>query len=218
MAEKKKNMIAFRFGRVVCRIFCGLFLRISVYGKENVPKDGAFIIAGNHQCYFDPVFCGIPIKRDLFFLARDSLFKNRLFGFIIASVNSIPVKRDHADIKSMKTIISILKQGYGVCLFPESTRTTDGRIKDFKPGLGLLSRKGNAGVLPVLIDGAFECWPKNKKFFRFRSKISIVYGKYIPPDELKNIKDKELAETLTATLRNMQNNLRTKQAKAPIEY
>jgi cytidylate kinase len=213
-----EKMRWFRFARWCCKVFCNLFFHLCVYGKENVPKQGAFVLVGNHQSFLDPVFCGIPLKRPLFFLARDSLFKNRFFGWLISSVNTIPVKRSTADLPAMKKVIGKLKEGNGVCLFPEATRTRNGKITPFKPGFGLLCRRGKAAVVPVVIDGAFECWPRHKKIFSPGAHIIICYGKCIPANQVKNMSDRKLAEVLTDTLRQMQNDYRVKQGKEPYNY
>jgi len=207
----------FRFARFWCWIFCKLFFRIRVYGRENVPDKGAFVLVGNHQSYLDPVFCGIPLKRPLYFLARDSLWKNRFFGWLISSVNTIPVKQDKVDLSAMRKVIGKLKEGRGVCVFPEGTRTIDGRISPFKPGFGLLCRRGEATVVPVLIDGAFECWPRHKKIFS-PGRIDVCYGKAISAGEVANMSDKELAELLTDTLRRMQTESRIEHGKEPYNY
>ena len=217
MPEKKPKMRWFRFARFWCWIFCNLFFRIHVYGRENVPDKGAFVLVGNHQSYLDPIFCGIPLKRPLYFLARDSLWKNRFFGWLISSVNTIPVKQGKADLSAMRKVIGKLKEGRGVCVFPEGTRTIDGKITLFKPGFGLLCRRGEAAVVPVLIDGAFECWPRRKKIFS-PGRIDVCYGKAIPAEQVKDMSDRELAELLTDTLRRMQNNCRLKHGKKPYDY
>ena len=215
--KREPAMRWFRFARMLCRIFCELFFRIRVYGLENIPKNGAFMLVSNHQSFLDPVLCGIYIGRCLYFLARDTLFRG-LFGRLISSVNTIPVRRDQADMFAIRTIISKLKDSSGVCLFPEATRTTDGRIADFKPGFGLLCRRGRAAVVPVVIDGAFECWPRHKKIFSPGSKITVCYGKCISADDVKKMSDEELAERLTDTLRRMQNECRIKCGKEPYNY
>ncbi len=207
----------FRFARWCCKVFCKLFFRIHIYGRENVPDEGAVVLVGNHQSYLDPVFCGIYLKRPLYFLARDSLWKNRFFGRMISSVNTIPVKQDKGDLSAMRKVISKLKEGWGVCLFPEGTRTSDGKIMPFKPGFGLLCRRGGAAVVPVVIDGAFECWPRHKKIFSPGS-IEVCYGKAKPAGEVANMGDRELAELVTDTLRRMQTESRLKQGKEPYNY
>ncbi len=217
MPEEKAKMRWFRFARLLCRIFCRLFFRMHVFGSENVPEEGAFVLISNHQSYLDPVFCGIPLQRPLYFLARDSLWRNWFFGRLITSVNTIPVKPDKGDLSAMRKVISKLKEGWGVCLFPEGTRTSDGKIVAFKPGFGLLCRRGGAAVVPVMIDGAFECWPRHKKIFS-TGPIEVCYGKAIPAGEVASMSDKELAELMTVTLRRMQTESRIKQGKEPYSY
>jgi 1-acyl-sn-glycerol-3-phosphate acyltransferase len=154
----------------------------------------------------------------LYFLARDTLFRNWFFGRLISSVNTIPVKRGEADLGAMKTVISKLKEGNGVCLFPEGTRTRDGKIAAFKPGFGLLCRRGNAAVVPAVVDGAFECWPRHKKIFSPGGRISVCYGELITAEQVRNMSDRELADHLTEVLRIMQNDCRAKQGKEPYKY
>jgi 1-acyl-sn-glycerol-3-phosphate acyltransferase len=143
---------------------------------------------------------------------------------LIYSLNAISIRRDHADgpghsanVSSVKEIISRLKQGRGVCLFPEATRTKDGKINDFKPGLSLLCRRSEAVIVPVLIDGAFECWPRDRKIFS-PGFVSVYYGKTITVKQARSMGDKKLAEVLTNTLRRMQNDCRVGHSKIPYNY
>jgi 1-acyl-sn-glycerol-3-phosphate acyltransferase len=136
---------------------------------------------------------------------------------LIRSVNAIPVKRDKADVGTIKTVIARLKQGSGVCLFPEATRTSDGRIRDFKPGFGLLCRRSQAAIVPVLVDGAFECWPRHKKIFS-SGLVTVCFGRAISPQQIKDMDDRKLAEVLTETLRQMQQQSRLKRGKQPYDY
>jgi 1-acyl-sn-glycerol-3-phosphate acyltransferase len=187
-------------------------------GLENIPSSGPFILAVNHQSFVDPIFAGIMFKGQLWFMARDTLFKNKLFGLFLKSVKAIPVRRGQADHASIKAIIAHLKQGDAVCLFPEATRTTDGRIAPFKGGFTLLSRRGNAPVVPVLIDGAFECWPRHKFIFTPGSKITITYGKPISVEQISAMEDDVFAVMLTNTMRQMQSEVRISQGKQPFDY
>lgn len=199
-------------------MFCIVFFRMRFHGLENIPARGAFVLASNHQSFFDPLFVGIALKRQLCFMARDTLFKNPFFGRLLSSVRAIPVRRGQADIASIKTIISRLKDGRGVCLFPEATRTSDGKIAPFKGGFTLLCRRGNAPVVPVLIDGAFECWPRHKKLFKPGSKITVSYGRPISVEQITAMADAEFALTLADTLRGMQLEARANQGKKPLDY
>ncbi|OHB66885.1 MAG: cytidylate kinase [Planctomycetes bacterium RBG_13_62_9] len=211
------SFLWYALARFLCRVFCILFFRYRLYGRENVPVKGAVILAGNHQSFLDPVFCGVGVNRHLTYVARDTLFRNWFFGPLIASVNAIPIGRDKADIAAMRSIIARLRAGEAVCLFPEGTRTQDGRITPFKPGFGLLCRRSKAAIVPVLIDGAFECWPRHRKLFRPGS-IVVQLGKPISPEQIETMTNEALADHLTRTLCQMQHDTRRKQGKQPYDY
>lgn len=217
MSKGSLNAAWYWFARFMCKVFCTVLFRMRVYGRENVPPDGALILAGNHQSFLDPVFCGISVRRHLTYVARDTLFQSRFFGRLISSVSAIPIGRDKADIAAMRMIIDRLRQGAGVCLYPEGTRTLDGRIAAFKPGFGLLCRRSQAAVIPVLIDGGFECWPRHKRL-PSPGTITVWFGEILPADRVLTMTNEELADRLTATLRQMQHDCRLKQGKQPYAY
>ncbi len=204
--------------RFLCHVFTIVFFRYRAYGRENIPTEGAFVLACNHQSFMDPVFCGISVKRHVTYMARDTLFKNWFFGPLIASVNAIPISRDKPEIAVMRLVIDRLREGAAVCLFPEGTRTEDGRIASFKPGFGLLCRRSKAAVVPVLVEGAFEAWPRQKKLFRPGSPIVVQFGKPLAPPQIADMTNEQLADTVTQTLRQMQNEVRRKQGKPPYDY
>jgi 1-acyl-sn-glycerol-3-phosphate acyltransferase len=218
MLKERLNARWFWLARWMCRVFCMLLFHWRFYGLDNIPKEGPFLLISNHQSFLDPIFCGAPPKRHLCFLARDTLFRNWFFGPLITSVNSIPVRRGQADVTAIKKVIAKLQEGRGVCLFSEGTRTSDGRIQPIKPGLGLLSRRGNAAIVPVVIDGAFECWPRTQKLFSPGGSVIVHYGKPISAEQAKEMGDKKLTKLLTDTLRRMQTECRLEQGKEPYDY
>lgn len=218
MRKEKVNCIWYFLMRGLCRIFCKILFRVQISGRENVPDKGPFLLASNHQSFLDPLFCGTPLRRHLHFLARDTLFRNKFFGWLIRSVNAMPVQRGRADLSAMKKIIGKLKEGKGVCLFPEGTRTPDGKIKALRPGFGLIAKRGDAIIVPVLIDGAFEAWPRHRKMFSSGCPIMVCYGKAISAEQIKGADERELAEQITETLRQMQSQTRQKHGKQPYDY
>jgi len=203
--------------RFICLMFTLLFFRYRVYGRRHIPGKGAFIMVGNHQSFLDPVFMGVGSTRRLLFMARDSLFRSRLFGGLIRSTNAIPLSRDKADIATMRLVLKRLKEGEAVCLYPEGTRSRDGKITAFKPGFGLLCRRSKAPVVPALVDGAFECWPRQRKLFS-PGPILVQFGKPLPPEAISEMSNEQLAEWLTQTLRQMQHVCRLQQGKEPYDY
>jgi len=201
-----------------CRLFCCVFFNMSIRGRENVPRKGPFVLVGNHQSFFDPLFCGMHLKRHLYFLGRDTLFANRALGWLIGSMDTIPVRRGEADFSAIRRVITVLRKGNGICVFPEATRSPNGRIASFKPGFGLLCRRSNATVVPVLIEGAYEVWPRHEKCFAPGARVVVSYGKAIAPEQVREMTDQELAARLTRQIRTMQNQCRIEQGKKPFDY
>jgi len=206
------------FALWTCRMFCVVFFRMHLNGQENIPRKGPFLLVSNHQSYLDPIFCGAPLRRQLVYVARDSLFRSWAFRSIIASVGAIPVRRAAADLTAVKRMIASLREGFGLCLFPEATRTSDGRIAALRPGFSFLSRKADAPIIPVVIDGAFQCWPREKKFFLPWQHIWVWYGKQIEPQEAARMSDEQLAAYVTNTMRRMLNDCRMRFGRRVYEY
>lgn len=191
--------------------------RLKVYGSQNVPRTGPVLILSNHQSFFDPMFCQNWIWRPFYFVPRDTLLDIKFWGRIIGSFYIIPIKRGQADIAAMKAIIEVLKQNKAVCLFPEGTRTHDGRIGTIKPGFGLISRRTGATIVPMVIDGMYEAWPRTQKFPKF-GKVRVQFGDPISPEHIKAKSDDEFAAELTSIFRQIQAELRTKAGKQPFDY
>jgi len=218
MLKKNLKKIWYSIGRIICLTLCKIFFSLKVIGHQNIPAEGGFLLVSNHQSFLDPVLCGCGIKRQLHFLARDTLFKKRFFRWLCFSLNAIPLRLDKADISAMKTIIEKLQKGEAVVLYPEATRTSDGRIAPFKSGLAILCRRGNAAIVPMLIDGAFESWPRNKKMFTIGKKIVVRYGQAVTAEQAKSMDDEKLADYLTSTIRSLQSQVRIEEGKEPFSY
>ena len=129
--------------------------------------------------FIDPPALGCRVNRNLHYFARDSLFVGPL-GFLIHRLNAIPVNRGQLDLKTLKLTLSVLKSGEPLLVFPEGTRSKDGKIGKGKKGVGLLVSKAKCDVLPVQINGSFEILGKGKLIPRFGKKLSISYGELIP--------------------------------------
>lgn len=137
------------------------FFGYRVVGHEKRIESGGAIIASNHASFMDPPLVGIAYAGDLFYLARSTLFKG-FFSWLLPQLNAVPVDRDAADLKSMKTILRTLKEGKPVLMFPEGTRSTDGNLLEAMPGVGMLIAKSGVPVQPVRVVGSFEALPRDK--------------------------------------------------------
>lgn len=149
-----------------------------VVGQENLILEGPALIAANHLSYLDPPLIGSVLGREIFYLARKTLFDAPLLGWLLPRLNVIPVDRDGADMTALKVVIRMVKQGNATIVFPEGTRSVDGNIQPARAGLGLIIAKTLAPVVPVRIIGSYEAWPKGAKLPR-SAKVRVVIGKPI---------------------------------------
>jgi 1-acyl-sn-glycerol-3-phosphate acyltransferase len=178
--------------KVLCWLVAKLYFRFCYSGREYFPRSGSVLLLSNHQSHLDPVLVGIASPRPLYFLARRSLFFFPL-GWFIRSLGSVPVDREGASPSSLKTALDILKLGEPLVVFPEGTRSVDGKIGPLKSGFCLLARRSGATLLPVAIDGAFAAFPRNSWFPRPRA-ISLQFGRPISPEEIAGLDDEQVVE------------------------
>ncbi len=162
-----------------------LFFEFRVVHPERIPEEGGLILAVNHQSYFDPPLAGICCRRGVYYLARKTLLDWPFFGPLFPAMNVIPVDRDGNDMSALKGVIRIIRQGNGVVLFPEGTRSPDGQLQPARPGIGLVIAKTGAPVLPMRIFGSHEAFPKGTNAIR-RHPITVVIGSpiHFAADEL----------------------------------
>lgn len=171
----------------LAKLLAVLFFRYRVVHPERMVEEGPLILAVNHSSYFDPPLAGIASHRGVFYLARKTLLKWPFFGPLFPAMNVIPVERDGNDMSALREVIKKIKEGNGVVLFPEGTRSRDGQLQKARAGIGLVIAKTGAPVLPMRIFGAYEAFPRGAKALRL-TQISVVLGEPIrfSKEELSN--------------------------------
>ena len=177
---------------MVSRFFKIIFKKAyhgKLYGLENIPTSGGFILAGNHVSYLDPPMIAVHANRQpVYSFARKTLFK-RGIGWFFRRLYMIDVDRDKgSDIHSIKRVLQLLKDGNPVLMFPEGTRSVTGVLQRAKKGIGLFMMKAHVPIVPVRIFGTYEAWPKGKSLPNFKPNISIVYGKPLMPEDFESCK------------------------------
>jgi 1-acyl-sn-glycerol-3-phosphate acyltransferase len=181
------------------RLGGSLFWDLRAAGLENIPREGGCLLAANHQSYLDPPLVAAFLPREMHFMARRSLFRNPLFRALIVRCNAFAIERDKADVKGVKSAIDRLEAGNLLLVFPEGTRTRDGTVGLMKAGIGLLAERAAVPIVPVLIWGAHDVWPKGRLFPGLGS-IRISFGKPIRPavdEDSKTLGDR-LREAMVA--------------------
>lgn len=145
-----------------------------VEGLANLPR-GGFIFASNHVSNLDPMLIGISSRRRLSYMAKDSLFKNSFFSWVLHQVGAFPVKRGSADVGAMREALKRLKSGCPVVVFPEGTRRKSEAQAKAHAGIGFLALKSGLPVVPVFIRDADKVLPPGSKFPR-RHLIKVRFG------------------------------------------
>jgi 1-acyl-sn-glycerol-3-phosphate acyltransferase len=159
-----------------------LFFRFKVYGKQNFPNGGA-VVASNHASYIDPPILGSGAPHAISYLARDSLFKNAFVSALYKKVGAIPIKRNAADVGSIRTILHALESGRKVVMFPEGTRSKDGQLQQPKAGIGYIICKAKIPVIPTFIYGSYKVLPRHRALPHF-SRIVVSFGKPLYFDDI----------------------------------
>ena len=222
MAEVKNKdgflrRIWHEFARFILVGIVWLIYRVKVYGKENIPTDGSVLILSSHQSLFDPILCQGWLRRPFYYVPRDTLFVG-FWGMLIDWFYTIPINQEKPGVKSMRAIIDVLKGGHIVCLYPEGSRTFDGRIDEIKPGFSLLVRRSGAVIVPMVIDGIFERWPRTQKYPKLGGRVGIMYGKPIDTGYIKEVGEEQFIGEFNRTLHQMHNDLRQKMGREPLDY
>jgi len=137
-----------------------LFFHFRVVHRERMLQSGPVILAMNHQSYLDPPLAGTACDRAVYFLARRTLLDVPLLGWLLPKLNVIPVNQEGIDRSALKSLIRVLKAGNAALVFPEGSRTLDGKLQPAEPGLGLIIAKTLAPVVPMRIFGAHEALPR----------------------------------------------------------
>jgi len=140
--------------------------------------NGPVILASNHASFLDPPIVGAGLHRPVNYLGRESLFRYPIIGSILRSWNAVPVDRDGGGAAGLRAILDRLLAGGAILLFPEGTRTRDGRLQPARSGIGLTVIKSNAPVVPVRVFGSFEAYNRTH-FFPVPVQLTVRYGRPI---------------------------------------
>jgi len=148
-----------------------------IKGKNSIPAEGAYIAAGNHISLADPVFLYFSQKRQLRYMAKGELFKNKFLGWVCGNYGAFPVERGTGDTESINTAEQMLADGKVLGIFPEGTRSKDGRVG-----------RGKAGVMHIAFQSGVPIYPfavfSKKSALKIGSKYTIAFGEPVTAAEL----------------------------------
>ena len=158
----------------ICYLVFKIFFSLKVAGLGNIPLKGPFIIACNHASYIDPVIIGGLKIRKISFMAKEELFKNKFFAWYLSKLHIFPLRRYSGDSRALRGAIRRLKKGGSLLIFPEGTRSRDGKLQEFRRGGFFLAQTSQSAIIPISLEGTYELMPKGS-FFVKKGKIKVFF-------------------------------------------
>jgi 1-acyl-sn-glycerol-3-phosphate acyltransferase len=163
------------FGWFFCRSVFRWILGVRYVDWEKVPLEGALVVAPNHRSYLDPPLVGCGVPRELHFFAKAELFNVPLLGSVIRAYNALPVKRGEADRRALSISLEVVRQGGGLVVFPEGTRSRSADYLAPKLGTAMIAARGGARITPVFVATAGGGSTLVRSMLRIR-RIEVRYG------------------------------------------
>lgn len=169
--------------KAIVNVIFKCIYRIEIIGKENIVNNEKLIVCSNHTHVLDPVILAIVYPRQIHFMAKKELFKNKFFGAIITKLGAFPINREETDLSAVKNALRVLKQEKVLGVFPEGTRVEKFDLKNVKSGTALLSVRSKSPILPIYIEGNYKFFSKLKVYIGKTIEFSDYYGKRVNNEE-----------------------------------
>lgn len=182
---------------------------IKVFGKENIPSKGPYIIISNHQSIIDPFVLMNIFPEKINFLAAAYLFRIPIVGLMLYLGGALPINSKKSDIKSLRNTMRFLKKGKVIGIFPEGKVSLDGKLQRFKQGFAYIALKTQVPIVPVAISGTRDVLPVGQYLPR-RGNIFVNIGQYIRFEKQKRISKDDLRrvnDIIEGIVRNLLENL-----------
>ncbi len=165
----------YRIGAIIADAIARVMFRVRYIGLENIPSDGGGILAPNHSSFLDPLIVACRVPRPMVFIAHQMFFDREPLGTWMRQAGGFPVATGGDSTASIREVVRALRNGRLLGMFPEGTRSWDGRLLPPMPGVGLLVSATDVPVIPVHVDGAYRAWPRHRRFPLPR-RITIRFG------------------------------------------
>ena len=173
----RANRFARQWILSLCDFLFSIFCRRQVRGIENIPKNGPLLVVSNHVSYADQYLLVISLNQEMIFMAKEELFRYQPLKFLVESFGAFPVRRGGMDRKALSEAGQVLDQGLTLFMFPEGTRSKNGKLKPAYPGTALIALHNRVPILPVGITG-MEFAEKDPFWLVFhRPQITVNIGR-----------------------------------------
>ncbi len=155
-----------------------LGFRVHVSGRERVPRSGPVIVASNHVSFCDSIFIPLVVPRRVTYLAKAEYFDHPLTALVLQSLGVIPIKREggSASQRALASAKEVLEAGHAIAIYPEGTRSPDGRLHKGHTGIARLALQTGAPVVPVWVEGTLDVQPVGSPWLRPGKKVELSIG------------------------------------------
>src|SRR3990172_4909473 len=180
------------------RVLARLLTRVRIVGDvASIPRSGAVIVVANHASNADPVLIGgflnPRIGRPMNWLGKREVFDVPGLAWLAHHGGVHPVERGAADVEAFKSAMRILEAGHILAVFPEGTRSPDGRLQVAKDGVTVLALRSGVTVVPIGVGDSDRLWPKGRPLPRFTPSVTLTIGEPFRIDEALSIADPDAA-------------------------
>ncbi|MCH7798207.1 MAG: 1-acyl-sn-glycerol-3-phosphate acyltransferase [Planctomycetes bacterium] len=197
--------------RTLLRVIFRMLYRLRCLDRNLIPSTGPVIFVSNHQSHLDPLIAGCHLG-PFAPLARTTLFDIPFWGWALGQLGGVALAREKSDVGALRAAIKVLKAGGRVLIFPEGTRTRDGEMGPFLPGMLVLVRRTGAAIVPMAVEGARDVWPAGRGRPKLRGRIGVVTGEPISARELLADGREAALDRLRRTIETMRDGLRSRLA------
>lgn len=180
----------YEFWKRLFYYICRLAFRLKIEGREREPASGPLIVAGNHASLLDPPLIGMCLRRQSAYMAKDDLFTVPILGPWLRSIGSFPVRRGAPDRKAIRRSLEVLERGGVLVIFPEGTRSLDGRLRDAEPGAAMIALRTGVPVLPAAVVNSYRILPKGARWPRFM-QVTVRFGPLLHVPKIEGRLDHE---------------------------
>lgn len=188
----------------LCQMIVGLvftfWLRYRARGVNRLPTQGGGLLLANHQSFIDPLLVGLPLRRPVSFLARDTLFPVPVIGWILRNTYVMPLSREKGGAAGIRETLRRLDEGFLVGVFPEGTRSHDGKMGIFKPGFAALVRRTSLPIYPVGIAGASRALGRGSLFLK-PHRVCVVFGEPLSKETIDECRQRGREAALVEAVR-----------------
>lgn len=175
-----------KFAVLITKLFFGVFYNVELVNPEKVPAEGSAILCANHNTMLDMFFLGYKLKRWIYWMAKEELFKNPIAAWALRKLGAFPVKRGKGDVSSIKTAYKHLDEGHIIGIFPQGTRINASKADTIriKSGAAMLASNSGTVIVPAAVQGSYKLF----------SRMKVIYGDPFKIESDRKYTGEELSE------------------------